>query len=274
MKRTFVINRPRGLWTIKTACLFILMTTLLANSFSAFAAIGCKPAKSKSGDSGAKSGDSGAKSGDSGTKSKKPAATATTTNTSKTVLRLNTVAVVVGSKVTQTQVLTERNQPVYYLVNDTNPRSPTCSPTLNTGPMMMCTQKWEPLLQLPDNSLRVDGLPCKLTVTQNVNGQQVSCNDHPLYINVKDLTLIATGVDDHWQLVTSSAPVAGDDPSSVKVSASPPGDPSSVKVSTSPSGDAKPKSPSGDAKPTPSSGNEKPSSITAVDGGKPKTSSS
>lgn len=58
---------------------------------------------------------------------------------------------------------------------------------------MTCTALWPPLTKSDGTSLTVDGVSCKLTVTQNENGQQVTCNGHLLYTYAKDPVLIATG---------------------------------------------------------------------------------
>jgi hypothetical protein len=105
---------------------------------------------------------------------------------------------------------------------------------------MTCTLEWQPLLLLPKESLTVDGLACNLTVTKNVNGQQVTCNNHPLYINVKDLNLIATATDTHWQLVTSTAPLT-EDPSSVKVTTGTDNPTSTPKATSTPLVEGTPK---------------------------------
>ena len=56
-----------------------------------------------------------------------------------------------------------------------------------------CTAVWLPVVGSDGTSLTVDGVSCKLTVTQNENGQQVTCNGHLLYTYAKDPVLIATG---------------------------------------------------------------------------------
>ncbi len=83
--------------------------------------------------------------------------------------------------------------PLYDFDPDTDPTKPACTNTLMVAPNMACTTVWLPLLKSNSDSLTVDGLSCTLAVTENVNGQQVTCNGHLLYSYTKDQILIATG---------------------------------------------------------------------------------
>lgn len=191
MKTIFLNKKLTGLGTMKTACLLILTAVLLTSSFTAFAAGNCTPGKSQTSNPQQPKKDKKPKGAATPAAGATPAATKT--QSKNTFVQLNTVALVSKTVSEEKALTTTGGLPLYDFDPDTDPTKPVCTRTLMVASNMACTAVWLPLVGSDGTSLTVDGVSCKLTVTQNENGQQVTCNGHLLYTYAKDQVLIATG---------------------------------------------------------------------------------
>jgi predicted lipoprotein with Yx(FWY)xxD motif len=208
--KTFFLNKKfTGLGTVKTVCLLILTAVLLTGSFTAFAAGNCTPGKSQTSNPQKPKGDKNPKgaAAPDATKTAKGAAApdATKAPNKNTFVQLNTVALVSKTVSEEKALTTAGGLPLYDFDPDTDPTKPVCTKTLMVASNMACTAVWLPLVGSDGTSLTVDGVSCKLTVTQNENGQQVTCNGHLLYTYAKDPVLIATGNNNgggKWHVAT------------------------------------------------------------------------
>ncbi len=193
MKTFFLNKKITGLAVIRTVCLLILTTVMLASSLTAFAVNSCQGGNKSANPQATKTPKDNKKPNGNKTPAATPTPAATLTQSKNTIAQLNTIALV-GTTVSEEKALTTAGGlPLYDFDPDTDPTKPVCTKTLMVAPNMPCTAVWLPLLGSKGASLTVDGISCKLKVTQNVNGQQITCNSHLLYTYTKDQILIATG---------------------------------------------------------------------------------